>query len=102
MLTDHSSESGDAGGSENPGVGGSIPSQPTISFSILTPSSAALTDPMILSRPADFARYFADSQRDHHRVEAALGLEQAIGSSTSPGGRLGGVPGDLSGQGRSG
>src|SRR6266404_1535605 len=29
---DQPSESGDAGGSENPGVGGSIPSQPTICF----------------------------------------------------------------------
>ena len=35
MLANHRSESGDAGGSENPGVGGSIPSQPTISLSYL-------------------------------------------------------------------
>jgi len=35
MATDHPSEAGDGGGSENPGVGGSIPSQPTILLSYL-------------------------------------------------------------------
>ena len=30
--TGHPSEPGDGGGSENPGIGGSIPSQPTIFF----------------------------------------------------------------------
>ena len=30
IQTDHPSELGDGGGSENPGFGGSIPSQPTI------------------------------------------------------------------------
>ena len=32
IRTDHSPEPGDGGRSENPGVGGSIPSQPTIHF----------------------------------------------------------------------
>jgi hypothetical protein len=36
IATDHVPEEGGAGGSENPGVGGSIPSQPTIHFKQLS------------------------------------------------------------------
>jgi hypothetical protein len=62
----------------NPGVGGSIPSLPTISFLIISPSCAALTPIRRPSPTADFANTLPVLSGTTTGVVALLGLEQRL------------------------